>query len=195
MTVLASSAAVRLGRGALDSARARVATLADGDLDLPTVNDGWSVRDLMAHLIGGNRLYAQAIGRQEAAWAARDRQPAADPLDEFDRSAAGLLEAITSVENPNTRVSTAAGPLPVEFAIAVHATDMLVHSWDLAVATGQDRRLDPALCHAAIGIIEQFPPAVWGNPRFYARPVPTISASPADQLIALTGRNPAAPPR
>jgi hypothetical protein len=67
---------------------------------------------------------------------------------------------------------------------------MLVHGWDLAVATGQDRGLDPDLCEAAIAIIGRFPASTWGNPKYYAERVHTDSTQPVDRLVAITGRDP-----
>ena len=153
---------VTLDRLAIASTRLRVAGLREGDLSRPTVNAGWDVRALVAHLVGGCLLYAGVLRGGTVEWATRDTRPVTDPLGQFDAAA----------------------------AIAIHATDMLVHGWDLAVATGQDRGLDPDLCAAATAIISRFPASTWGNPKYYAQRVPTDSTGPADRLVALTGRDP-----
>jgi uncharacterized protein (TIGR03086 family) len=175
---------------AIASTRLRVAGLREGDLSRPTVNAGWDVRVLVAHLIGGCQLYTGVLRGQTADWAARNSQPIADPLGQFDAAAAELAEAISELDDRRRPVTIPAGDIPATAAIAIHATDMLVHGWDLAVATGQDRRLDPDLCATATAIISQFPASTWGNPEFYAEPVHTDSADPADRLAALTGRDP-----
>jgi uncharacterized protein (TIGR03086 family) len=181
---------VTLDRLAIASTRLRVAGLREGDLSRPTVNAGWDVRVLVAHLVGGCLLYAGVLRGETVDWATRDGQPVTDPLGQFDAAAAGLNEAIGELDDRRRPVTIPAGDVPATAAIAVHATDMLVHGWDLAVATGQDRGLDPDLCAAAIAIIGRFPASTWGNPKFYAERVPTDSAGPASRLVALTGRDP-----
>jgi len=99
---------------------------------------------------------------------------------------------VRAASDAELRGTIPAGNVPAVVAVAVHATDMLVHGWDLAVATGQDRGLDPDLCEAAIAIISRFPPSTWGNPKYYAARVPSDSTEPADRLVALTGRDPTA---
>jgi uncharacterized protein (TIGR03086 family) len=175
---------------AIASTRLRVAGLREGDLGRPTVNPGWDVRVLVAHLVGGCLLYAGALRGETVDWATRNRQTVTDSLGQFDAAAAELNEAIGALDDRRRPVTIPAGTVPATLAIAVHATDVLVHGWDLAVATGQDRALDPGLCEAATAIIGQFPASAWGNPRFYAERVHTDSADPADRLVALTGRDP-----
>ena len=181
---------VTLDSLAIASTRLRVAGLHDDDLGRPTVNAGWDVRSLLAHLIGGCLLYASVLRGEEADWTAREKQLITDPLGQFDAAAIVLQEAIGEPGDPRRLVSIPGGDVPAGFAIGIHASDMLVHGWDLAVATGQDRGLDPALCAASTAIISRFPADTWGNPKFYGARVATDSAEPADLLIALTGRNP-----
>jgi len=181
---------VTLDRLAIASTRLRVADLREGDLSRPTVNAGWDVRALVAHLVGGCLLYAGVLRGGTVEWATRDTRPVTDPLGQFDAAAARLNEAIVELDDRRRPVAIPAGDVPAAAAIAIHATDMLVHGWDLAVATGQDRGLDPDLCAAATAIISRFPASTWGNPKYYAQRVPTDSTGPADRLVALTGRDP-----
>jgi uncharacterized protein (TIGR03086 family) len=181
---------VTLDSLAIASTRARVAGLRAGDLNRSTTNAGWDVRAVIAHLVGGCLLYASVLRGETVDWATRNRQPIVDPLGQFDAAAAGLKQAIGELDDRGHLVTIPAGDVPATVAIAVHATDMLVHGWDLAVATGQDRGLDRGLCEAATAIISRFPASVWGNPAFYAERVATDSAEPADRLVALTGRDP-----
>jgi uncharacterized protein (TIGR03086 family) len=181
---------VTLDSLAIASTRLRVAGLRDDDLSRPTVNPGWDVRFLVAHLVGGCLLYACVLRGEKADWTTRNSQRITDPLGQFDAAATELKEAIGEADGLRGPVTIPAGDVPAAFAVAIHATDMLVHGWDLAVATGQDRALDPGLCAAATAIISRFPAATWGNPKFYADQVSTGSAEPTDQLVALTGRDP-----
>ncbi len=183
---------VLLDRRAIASTRLRVAGLREGDLSRPTVNDRWDVGAVVAHLVGGCARYAGVLRGENVDWATLNSQPVTDPLGQFDAAAARLNDATGALGDRRRQVTIPAGNVPAVVAIAVHATDMLVHGWDLAVATGQDRRLDPDLCEAAIAIISRFPPSTWGNPKYYAARVPSGSTEPADRLVALTGRDPAA---
>jgi hypothetical protein len=67
---------------------------------------------------------------------------------------------------------------------------MLIHGWDIAIATGQSADLDPELCLAATGIIAKYPPSFWGSGRFFAPQIDIASTDPQERLLALTGRDP-----
>jgi uncharacterized protein (TIGR03086 family) len=82
--------------------------------------------------------------------------------------------------------------LPGQVAGVVALNEVIVHGWDLAVASGQDFRCDDALVQAARGFVqssvEQNPK---GTPGLFGPPVAVPDdASPLDQLIGLTGRDP-----
>jgi uncharacterized protein (TIGR03086 family) len=75
----------------------------------------------------------------------------------------------------------------------VAINELVVHGWDLATATGHDYASETELVEAASGFVQ---PAVEQNPDgsegLFGRPVAVpVSASPLDQLIGLTGRDPA----
>ena len=46
--------------------------------------------------------------------------------------------------------------MPAELTAAVVADELVVHGWDLARATGQPYRPDPAMVQAALGFAERF---------------------------------------
>jgi uncharacterized protein (TIGR03086 family) len=83
--------------------------------------------------------------------------------------------------------------LPGELAGVIALNEVIVHSWDIARASGQPYSCDPDLVEAARGFVQ---PTVTGNPDGVpglfgpAVEVPD-GASPLDQLIGLTGRRPA----
>ena len=69
--------------------------------------------------------------------------------------------------------------------------DQLVHTWDLATATGQDTRLDPQLVDACIGM---FLPGMPERGRAAGIVGPAVAvpadASPQDRLLGAMGRRP-----
>ncbi len=116
----------------------------------------WDARGLVNHLVAGNlwaaelaaggtiegagsRLYGDLVGDNPAA--AYAASPAAAAV--FRRP--GALDAPCAVSY---------GPVPGSVYAGHRFLDVLVHGWDLAVATGQDYALDPDLMEACQQIIE-----------------------------------------
>lgn len=179
-----------LDRLATVSTRARLAHLSVADLDRPSTCAGWDIRTLLSHLVGGNIRFARALRGEPANWATRDAEPVASPLAEFDTSAAGMAAAVAAVDDPTRPVQLAAGEPPAAFAVGVHGADMLIHGWDLAIATGQDPTLDPDLCRTALAVIDRYPPSFWGTGRFFAPRIDSTSTDPQHRLLAFSGRDP-----
>src|SRR5579884_3407981 len=106
------------------------------------------VRGLVNHLVGGQRLTVELLhGRSE-----REAGPelagdllGADPLAAYD-SACALAQA--AWEEPGALARSCRmeqGDRPAAQWASIRVMDVFVHGWDLAVATGQDDQLDPAL--------------------------------------------------
>jgi uncharacterized protein (TIGR03086 family) len=81
--------------------------------------------------------------------------------------------------------------LPAEVAGIVALDEIIVHGWDIAVASGQSFTGEPYLLEAVYGFVQstvaQNPE---GSPGLFGPPVPVPDDAPlVDRLIGLTGRN------
>ncbi len=82
--------------------------------------------------------------------------------------------------------------MPADVAGVVALDEVVVHGWDIAVASGQDFSCEPDLLHAAYGFAEataaQHPQ---GSPGLFGPPVPVPDTAPLlHRLLGLTGRDP-----
>jgi uncharacterized protein (TIGR03086 family) len=179
-----------LDRLATESTRLRIAALTEADLDRPSTCSGWDVRAVLSHLVGGNIRFAQALRGEAADWPSRDSEPVTSPLAQFDTTAAAMTAAIAGIDDPSRPALLPGGAAPpAAFAVGVHGADMLVHGWDIAIATGQDPELDRDLCLLALGVVAKYPESFWGSGRYFAARLDTDSVDPQDRLLAVTGRD------
>jgi len=145
-----------LHRAALEQTRATVRDLPDDAWDRATPCDEWSVRELTNHIVAGN-LWAARLGAGETIEQVGDAFEGdvlgSDPRAAYDASvepAAGVFERPGALEAP---CAVSYGPVPGEVYAGHRFLDVLVHGWDLAVATGQDTRLPLDLVAAAWDVI------------------------------------------
>jgi uncharacterized protein (TIGR03086 family) len=82
--------------------------------------------------------------------------------------------------------------LPGEIAGAVALDEVIVHGWDIAVASGQSFEWDPELAEAALGFVATTAANnPDGTPGLFGPPVSVPpGASVLDRLLGLSGRNP-----
>jgi uncharacterized protein (TIGR03086 family) len=83
--------------------------------------------------------------------------------------------------------------LPGEIAGKVALDEVIVHGWDIAVATGHDYACETEPLQAALEFVRlavaQDPN---GSPGLFGPPVPVPDSAPQlDRLLGLTGRDPA----
>jgi uncharacterized protein (TIGR03086 family) len=133
-------------------------------------------------------LLAGGAGIELSAGVSVDEDPAAAWLAHVAAVQALLDDPRTAdrlLRNPHI------GQLPVDQAIdRFYTTDVFMHTWDLARATGQDDRLDPELCADLLAGMEPIDEMLRSSGEYGARvPVPP-DASPQDQLIGFIGRDP-----
>jgi uncharacterized protein (TIGR03086 family) len=142
---------------ALDRTRELVARVSGGQLDEPSVCDGWDVRELLNHVVSGNFWVPELVGGKTIAEVG-DRLDGdvlgADPLTAYERSAevaAGAFREPGAMERP---VAVSYGPVPGSVYCGHRFVDVLIHGWDLAASTGQDTTLDPELVEACWEVVE-----------------------------------------
>jgi uncharacterized protein (TIGR03086 family) len=73
-------------------------------------------------------------------------------------------------------------------SIVVH--DLLVHTWDLARATGGDERLDPALVEHTLASMEPLDDALRGHGAFADKLPAPDDADEQTKLLCFLGRQP-----
>jgi uncharacterized protein (TIGR03086 family) len=117
---------------------ARIAGMRPDQWSAPTPCTEWTVRDIVAHVISNHRR-ALAGGSEPAAVTAED-----DLATLWSTVSRDLLATLKDPERASTLVEGPFGEQPLESVVGgLLCADTLVHTWDLARATGQDERLDP----------------------------------------------------
>src|SRR6185369_14577560 len=142
--------AIALHDRALDALGTTIERVDPSQFDAPTPCAEFDVRALLNHVIGGNyRFVAIARGEAGAAVPATGDFVTDDAVTPYRESAGALSQAWADPSVLERTAHMPFGDFPGEFALGIHIVEAVVHSWDLATATGQPTELDPVLCDAA----------------------------------------------
>ena len=109
--------------------------------------------------------------------------------DAYDESADAAHAAFSL---PGAMVAPCAvsyGPVPGAVYCGHRYIDVLIHGWDLAVATGQPTDLDPELVEACWRIAEPQTDLIAGSGAFGHVVALGDDAGPQERLLALLGRH------
>jgi uncharacterized protein (TIGR03086 family) len=90
--------------------------------------------------------------------------------------------------SPDRIVATPFGEGPVTALVEMRTTEMLVHGWDLAKATGQSTDLDPELADSRIESFRMMRASRRGQGMFNDEQPAPADATAADRLAAAAGR-------
>jgi uncharacterized protein (TIGR03086 family) len=169
----------------------------DDRLGDPTPCPDYTVGDLVEH-IGGLAL-AFTAAAQKATGPLTSSAPSPDasrlPTDWRSRIPADLVALGAAWRDPAgwTGMTQAGGVhLPGEVGGLVALDEIVLHGWDLAVATGQPFDVDPDLLTAVHGFVASFDPDPNAEGRLFG-PVVEVSADAPllDRVLGLAGRDPA----
>jgi uncharacterized protein (TIGR03086 family) len=181
----------QLHRRALDATRDVVAEIDRGQLGLPTPCADWDVQALLNHVVSGN-LWASELGAGATIEEVGDRLDGDvlgdDALAAYEASAklaAATFEAPGALDAP---CAVSYGPVPGSVYAGHRFVDVLVHGWDLAVATGQDATLDPELAAAAYEVLAPEAAMVRASGVFGDEVAVPAAADAQTRLLAFTGR-------
>ncbi|RZU52481.1 uncharacterized protein (TIGR03086 family) [Krasilnikovia cinnamomea] len=168
--------------------RALLLGVTDDDLTAPTPCDGWSVGDLLDHLMTVTGAYVRAARKQPDPDAPTQPSAAHLPAQWRSRLPVLLEELATAWKDPAAWVGTALSGGVTTAAPAVAAAamnELTTHGWDLARATGQDFAADPRSLEALVGFLDPDRPVVT-PPTTDLEDEPTLLA----KVVELTGRDP-----
>ena len=176
---------------ALDGARRSVAGVRDDQWEQTSDCEGWTVRELVNHIVTGN-YWAAELGSGLTIEAVGDRLDGdvlgTDPLRAYDDSAliaAAVFRAPGAMEAP---CAVSYGPVPGEVYCGHRFLDVLIHGWDVASSTDQDTTLDPELVEACFEVIEPQLDMLVGTGEFGTTVEVPEGASRQTQLLAVIGR-------
>jgi uncharacterized protein (TIGR03086 family) len=169
-------------------ARKIISGVKPNQLAQPTPCIYWTVAGLMAHMVESPTQLAAML---ESGMAPAPGMLGKEfSLQAFDAVAAKALAAAKGRGALAKSVKTPAGEMTAAQFVMVVASDLCVHSWDLAKATEQDTRLDPKLAEMSYAVFSPF--AQFGRQAGAFGPEVKVPAgsSAQDKLLGMTGRKP-----
>jgi uncharacterized protein (TIGR03086 family) len=166
-------------------------TLAEGaeDWDAPAPVAGWTARDVVRHLVEWLPGFLSS-GAGVTLPATPDVDT--DPVGAWQAHATAVQELLDDPGTADRKLSNPhLGEIPLDQAIdRFYTNDVFMHTWDLARATGQDVRLEPALCTELLSGMEPMDELLRNSGQYGpAVPVPA-DAGPQARLMGFIGRDP-----
>jgi uncharacterized protein (TIGR03086 family) len=169
---------------AATNAAAMVEKVEPAQRNAPTPCSEWDVDALVMHMAGGTTYLSAAL--------ALDADGGGSSNGDYQAAVARCVEALRAPGALERRCMSPAGfEWSVAEATAGTAMDKLVHTWDLAVAIGADRQLDPELVDAIVVMFLPQMPEI-GREAGIVGPEVVVAddASPQDRLLGAMGRHP-----
>jgi uncharacterized protein (TIGR03086 family) len=158
--------------------------------DDPSPVAAWRARDVVGHLVEWLPDFVEAgAGLRLPAGPSATEDPVGAWQAHCDAVQALLDDPGTHdlmLSNPHI------GELPLDEAIdRFYTSDVFLHSWDLARATGQDPALDPERCAAMLAGMEPLDEMLRQSGQYGPRVVVPDDADASTKLVAFIGRDPA----
>lgn len=179
--------------GAIRTARAVVAGVRPEDLARPTPCSDFTVEDLLGHLLGACRRVA-AVGRGEDPLSVNTEAPFA-PVADWSAAYEGVAHEIqvawTDAAALERTVVMPWATMSTREMLGIYTSEVTVHTWDVAHATGQSPDWDPEVLEAAFTAMRHALPAEGREIAPFDDVVPTAADAPlVDRLVAWNGRRP-----
>ena len=169
-------------------------------LDAPTPCEGWTVRDLLQHVIVGNRIAVVmlevrskdeiVLARQELL---EEDQIGDDPAAAFATSAAAQVAAFSAPGALGRTIHHHVfDTMPARQLVTFRICDLTLHTWDLARATGRDEVINDGLVDWVYAAMEPSASTIGSNGMFGKGPSGTLAddAPLQQRLLDLSGRRP-----
>jgi uncharacterized protein (TIGR03086 family) len=160
-----------------------LANVTSDQLSLSTPCREWDVKALIDHVIAGNQRVVERAGGQVL--------PLPEDVVAAHRASAKAAQETFAEPEALTRIyQLPIGELPGTAFIGLRTTDLLVHAWDLATATGRPTALEPELSeHVLVFSRQMMNPGLRGDGRPFGEEQPCGTDAPAaDRVAAFLGR-------
>jgi uncharacterized protein (TIGR03086 family) len=168
-----------------------VAGLRPADLAAPTPCAGWDVRALLNHTLGEAQMMTEV----------NNGMTSSNDHGDLVGDGADLVAAWDTIAQDNVTSWRASGldgdrsyfygTFPATACVIINLGEVLLHSWDLARATGQPYEVDAELAGAVYGLYSAIPlDGQRAGGIFGPEVVIPESASIGDRMLGLLGRTP-----
>ena len=157
------------------------------DWDAPAPVEGWTARDVVRHLVEWFPSFLADGGIELPGGPSVDDDPVA-----AWRAHADAVQSLLDGPGPDRPFThPRAGSHALDQAIDMfYTSDVFMHTWDVARATGQDDRLDADLCAQLLEGMTQMEDLIRSSGQ-YGPAVPVPDDAPVqDRMIGFIGRDP-----
>ena len=180
---------------ATETFRSRLGVVTDSQLDMASPCEEWSVRDLVVHVIGGNNMAIALVGgcsTEEALSFIAAGEASEDVFGTCVTSLEAQLSALGPDLDTTKTVHHPMGDIPAAQLFDFRIGDLLLHTWDLARATGGDELLPEDLVVRVYASLEPMEAIIASIGVFGAGPSGTLGpdADMQTRLLDFTGRRP-----
>jgi uncharacterized protein (TIGR03086 family) len=146
----------------------------------------WTAHDVAVHVINTHRRVRAALGDVSY----EEIDPDADLWAEWSPASGAIRAALSDESQASKTVGGVFGEQPFESLVGrLLCADTLIHTWDLARATGQDDRVDEDAARRALEFLTPIDEAIRRpggfGPKLPARP----DADAQARLLAFSGRS------
>lgn len=167
-----------------------IAGVSEDVWECATPCEGWSVRDLVTHVVAGNVKYGRIAGGADFEPGVPEVSIGADPAATYLETLRDMVAAWREPGALDREIGLPRGRGRAEVAAWIHLAETLGHGWDLATATGQSADFDDEAVGACLAecrsrMPPQRPPMIP-----FRDAVPVESGPLIDQLAAYLGRSP-----
>lgn len=151
--------------------------------DSPSPCEGWTARDVLAHVIGSHTQGLSRLGIQVTQASSPDGPTA------WHATRSATISAMSDPQLASQIVEGPMGTMPFEDIVGtLLSSDTLVHTWDLARATGQDETLDPAAVKDTLAALLPMDESLRQHGMFGPKIEPGPDADEQTRLLAFLGR-------
>ena len=173
---------------------ARVAGSVSADqLDRPTPATEWDVRTLANHLVLWTSYNFELRARGESVpddWQQRDFTAEPGWADAYTAQLDLALSAWSDPAVWEGEVKMGGSAMPAAAVAGMILLELVLHGWELAVATGQSYRTSDGVDTAVLGLVEEYA-EMYRQYQGFAEALPTDAGlTPFDRALALSGRDP-----
>ena len=164
------------------------------DWEAPAPVTGWTARDVVDHLVTWlpGFLAGGGVTLEVARPPIREDTAAGDPVAAWHAHADAVQALLEGPDADREFSHRHAGTNPLGVAIdRFYTSDVFMHTWDLARASGQDDRLDPEFSAQLLAGMEPLDEMLRASGQYGPRVEVPADAPVQDRLMAFVGRDPA----